>query len=147
MVEIESVFETGRRNRLRASVCSGHAVMMWCAVCRGSPHWQWCGSKELGRKWSVYSPVNAWPVRSLMQVATMGLGNLVIPLMKGGMLLSGGFVSARYAGWRRGASIHLFCHSVIASCRDVIRSWAFVGGGGGPVAALGFDEPFPLQWL
>jgi hypothetical protein len=43
----------------------------------------------------VYSPVNAWPVRSLMQVATMGLGNLVIPLMKGGMLLSGGFVSAR----------------------------------------------------
>ena len=43
----------------------------------------------------MYSPVKAWPVSSQMQVATMGLGNLVIPLMNGGTLSSGGLVSAR----------------------------------------------------
>jgi len=31
-VEIESVFEIGRRNCLRASLYSGHAAMMCCTV-------------------------------------------------------------------------------------------------------------------
>ena len=48
--EIDSVFETGRRHCLLGSGCSGQAAMTWCAVRRGSPHWQWCGSNDPRRK-------------------------------------------------------------------------------------------------
>ena len=95
IVENEGVVESGRRNCLRASSCSGQATMTCYAVWRGSPHWQLCGSNELGRKRAVYSPVKACPVSSLMHVATMGLGNLVMPRTNGGGYPSGGFVSAR----------------------------------------------------
>ena len=77
----------------------------------------------------MYSPVNAWPVRSLTPVATIGCGSLESPWMKGGGWPSGGFMRARYAGCRRGASIQLFCHSVKASSCAVRQIWASVGGG------------------
>src|SRR6266566_699272 len=41
------------------------------------------GSNDQGQKQVVYSPVNAWPVRSLKLVVTIGHGNFKVLLMKG----------------------------------------------------------------
>jgi hypothetical protein len=60
-----------------------------------------------------------------MHVVAVGRGNFEIPFMNGGRLLSGGFVRARYAGWRHGASVQ----RSIGSSRAVSHSRAFDGGG------------------
>ena len=141
--EIDSVFGTGRRHCLLGSACSGQAAMTWCAVWRGSSHWRGCESNDRRRKRTAYSPVKEWPVRSLKPVVAIGRGYSKIPSMNEGRVPSGGFVRARYAGWRRGASIQRSHHSAMASSRAVLGSKAFDGGGGG---RLGLGEQLPLRW-
>jgi hypothetical protein len=74
MVEIDSVLETGRRNCLLGSACSGQAAMTWCAVWRGSPLAVvvWVKQSEAETGGVTYSPLKAWPVRSLIHVLIVG---------------------------------------------------------------------------
>ena len=103
-VEVESL----RRCWVRAVSKRGQAEMMWCAVCRGSPHSQWCGSLELGLNRAEYSPVKAWVVSNQMPVEKVRRGCVASPRTNGGIRPSGGKVRAMYAGWRRGASLPSF---------------------------------------
>jgi hypothetical protein len=139
MVDIDSVFETGRKNCLLGSACSGQVVMTWYAVWRSSPHRHWCGSNDRGQKRVVYSLVNAWPVRSLVLVITIGHGNSEIPFMKGG-----GVGRARYAYWRRGTPIQRSRHLPWprpVPCHVATLSMVEVVGG------LGLGERPPPRWL
>jgi hypothetical protein len=70
-------------------------------------------------------------------VDTIGRRNFEIPFMNGERLRlpSGGFVRARYAGWRRSASIQHSHHSAMTSSRAVSCSRAFDGGSGGRTGA------------
>ena len=90
----ESTFIIGRRC-CRASLCSGHAAMTCWAVWRGLPHWQWCESKELGRKRAGTCCQVAGERMAREELThAIGLENLVMPRMKWGALpsrTSGGF--------------------------------------------------------
>jgi hypothetical protein len=131
----DSAGSAGRRMVSRASLNSGHCVMMCTAVWSGVwPHWQPWGLEARGQCLALYSPVKACSVSSLMAVQKTGRAKLSIPEMNSGACPEGGWWSAWYAGLRRGLASHIFSQSWRTLSLATCLSAAMVGG------AWGSDE-------